>query len=150
VPQELVEKPEACFALWSFSTINLYFTILLVGEYSVYYFLCQLSSPRTPKFRKTVMIPTPRTPTPFKNALAAQEKMHGPLKMEVRRQMCLCAFEPFHSLDDNMFLFCTLYGDLMISWFYLSVCLCVSATAVGIPRRRHSGSFEAGDRVRHL
>lgn len=28
------------------------------------------------------MIPTPRTPTPFKNALAAQEKMHGPLKME--------------------------------------------------------------------
>ncbi|XP_030254866.1 myb-related protein A isoform X2 [Sparus aurata] len=37
---------------------------------------------RTPKFRKTVMIPMPRTPTPFKNALAAQEKMHGPLKME--------------------------------------------------------------------
>uniref|UniRef100_A0A3P8U162 MYB proto-onco like 1 n=1 Tax=Amphiprion percula TaxID=161767 RepID=A0A3P8U162_AMPPE len=37
---------------------------------------------RTPKFRKTIMIPTPRTPTPFKNALAAQEKMHGPLKME--------------------------------------------------------------------
>lgn len=37
---------------------------------------------RTPKFLKTVMIPTPRTPTPFKNALAAQEKMHGPLKME--------------------------------------------------------------------
>ncbi|KAG7524711.1 myb-related protein A isoform X2 [Solea senegalensis] len=37
---------------------------------------------RTPKFRKTVMIPTPRTPTPFKNALAAQEKMHGPLKIE--------------------------------------------------------------------
>ncbi|KAJ3611732.1 hypothetical protein NHX12_021746 [Muraenolepis orangiensis] len=37
---------------------------------------------RTPKYRKTVMIPTPRTPTPFKNALAAQEKMHGPVKME--------------------------------------------------------------------
>ncbi|KAM9839246.1 myb-related protein A [Aulostomus maculatus] len=37
---------------------------------------------RTPKFRKTVMIPTPRTPTPFKNALAAQEKMHGPLRIE--------------------------------------------------------------------
>ncbi|XP_049913225.1 myb-related protein A isoform X2 [Epinephelus moara] len=37
---------------------------------------------QTPKIRKTVMIPTPRTPTPFKNALAAQEKMHGPLKME--------------------------------------------------------------------
>ncbi|XP_077592122.1 myb-related protein A [Stigmatopora nigra] len=37
---------------------------------------------RTPKLRKTVAIPTPRTPTPFKNALAAQEKMHGPLKME--------------------------------------------------------------------
>uniref|UniRef100_A0A3P8RBL3 V-myb avian myeloblastosis viral oncogene homolog-like 1 n=1 Tax=Astatotilapia calliptera TaxID=8154 RepID=A0A3P8RBL3_ASTCA len=37
---------------------------------------------RTPKFCKTVMTPTPRTPTPFKNALAAQEKMHGPLKRE--------------------------------------------------------------------
>ncbi|KAM9333826.1 myb-related protein A [Pholidichthys leucotaenia] len=37
---------------------------------------------RTPKCRKTAVIPTPRTPTPFKNALAAQEKMHGPLKME--------------------------------------------------------------------
>ncbi|XP_061569696.1 myb-related protein A isoform X2 [Cololabis saira] len=35
---------------------------------------------RTPKFHKNVT--TPRTPTPFKNALAAQEKMHGPLKME--------------------------------------------------------------------
>lgn len=43
----------------------------------------QNSSLRTPKLRKTVNIPTPRTPTPFKNALAAQEKMHGPLKMEV-------------------------------------------------------------------
>ncbi|KAK7879051.1 hypothetical protein WMY93_030804 [Mugilogobius chulae] len=39
---------------------------------------------RTPKYRKTVRIPTPRTPTPFKNALAAQEKMHGPLKMELQ------------------------------------------------------------------
>ncbi|XP_068604273.1 myb-related protein A [Brachionichthys hirsutus] len=37
---------------------------------------------RTPKVRKTVTLTTPRTPTPFKNALAAQEKMHGPLKME--------------------------------------------------------------------
>ena len=33
------------------------------------------------------MIPTPRTPTPFKNALAAQEKMHGPVKMEVRGRL---------------------------------------------------------------
>ncbi|CAG5895930.1 unnamed protein product [Menidia menidia] len=37
---------------------------------------------RTPKFPKNGPAPTPRTPTPFKNALAAQEKMHGPLKME--------------------------------------------------------------------
>lgn len=50
----------------------------------------KLFSSRTPKFRKTVMIPTPRTPTPFKNALAAQEKMHGPLKMEVQCQTCVC------------------------------------------------------------
>ncbi|KAG5268794.1 hypothetical protein AALO_G00216570 [Alosa alosa] len=36
---------------------------------------------RTPKVRKSIMGHTPKTPTPFKNALAAQEKMHGPLKM---------------------------------------------------------------------
>ncbi|XP_039540544.1 myb-related protein A isoform X2 [Pimephales promelas] len=36
---------------------------------------------RTPKLHKNIIIHTPRTPTPFKNALAAQEKMHGPLKM---------------------------------------------------------------------
>ncbi|KAG7272299.1 hypothetical protein CRUP_014184 [Coryphaenoides rupestris] len=41
------------------------------------------TTPKTPKYRKTVMIPTPRTPTPFKNALAAQEKIHGPVKMEM-------------------------------------------------------------------
>ncbi|KAM4718622.1 myb-related protein A isoform 2-T3 [Anableps anableps] len=37
---------------------------------------------RTPKFVKNAAVPTPRTPTPFKKALAAQEKMHGPLRME--------------------------------------------------------------------
>nr|XP_055038493.1 myb-related protein A isoform X4 [Misgurnus anguillicaudatus] len=36
---------------------------------------------RTPKVHKNIMVHTPRTPTPFKNALAAQEKMHGPLRM---------------------------------------------------------------------
>ncbi|KAL4635199.1 myb-related protein A [Arapaima gigas] len=36
---------------------------------------------RTPKIRKCILGPTPRTPTPFKNAMAAQEKMYGPLKM---------------------------------------------------------------------
>ncbi|KAK6492062.1 myb-related protein A-like isoform X1 [Huso huso] len=36
---------------------------------------------RTPKIRKSILAPTPRTPTPFKNALAAQEKKYGPLKM---------------------------------------------------------------------
>ncbi|MBN3272377.1 MYBA protein, partial [Polyodon spathula] len=36
---------------------------------------------RTPKVRKSILAPTPRTPTPFKNALAAQEKKYGPLKM---------------------------------------------------------------------
>ncbi|XP_015239884.1 PREDICTED: myb-related protein A isoform X2 [Cyprinodon variegatus] len=36
----------------------------------------------TPKLRKNIAVPTPRTPTPFKKALAAQEKMHGPVKME--------------------------------------------------------------------
>ncbi|KAF7213914.1 myb-related protein A isoform X2 [Nothobranchius furzeri] len=37
---------------------------------------------RTPKVRKKAAVLTPRTPTPFKNALAAQEKMHGPLRLE--------------------------------------------------------------------
>ncbi|XP_054893808.1 myb-related protein A isoform X2 [Poeciliopsis prolifica] len=37
---------------------------------------------RTPKLVKNAAAPTPRTPTPFKKALAAQEKMHGPLRME--------------------------------------------------------------------
>ncbi|XP_023650126.1 myb-related protein A isoform X4 [Paramormyrops kingsleyae] len=36
---------------------------------------------RTPKIRKSILGPTPRTPTPFKNAMAAQEKLYGPLKM---------------------------------------------------------------------
>lgn len=54
--------------------------------------LCQHFSSRTPKFHKTVMMPTPRTPTPFKNALAAQEKMHGPLKMEVSSLTFGCQF----------------------------------------------------------
>ncbi|XP_051970888.1 myb-related protein A [Xyrauchen texanus] len=36
---------------------------------------------RTPKIHKNIMAHTPRTPTPFKNALAAQEKMHGPLSV---------------------------------------------------------------------
>uniref|UniRef100_A0A673NMF5 V-myb avian myeloblastosis viral oncogene homolog-like 1 n=1 Tax=Sinocyclocheilus rhinocerous TaxID=307959 RepID=A0A673NMF5_9TELE len=36
---------------------------------------------RTPKLHKNITVHTPRTPTPFKNALAAQEKMHGPLRM---------------------------------------------------------------------
>lgn len=42
-----------------------------------------LRSFRTPKIHRNVMVHTPRTPTPFKNALAAQEKMHGPLKIVV-------------------------------------------------------------------
>ncbi|XP_078396526.1 myb-related protein A isoform X3 [Cetorhinus maximus] len=35
---------------------------------------------RTPTIRRTVLDSTPRTPTPFKNALAAQEKKYGPLR----------------------------------------------------------------------
>ncbi|NXY91307.1 MYBA protein, partial [Alcedo cyanopectus] len=36
---------------------------------------------RTPTIRRSLMGATPRTPTPFKNALAAQEKKYGPLKL---------------------------------------------------------------------
>ncbi|XP_051015277.1 myb-related protein A isoform X2 [Acomys russatus] len=36
---------------------------------------------RTPTIRRSILGTTPRTPTPFKNALAAQEKKYGPLKM---------------------------------------------------------------------
>ncbi|KAG9478869.1 hypothetical protein GDO78_012500 [Eleutherodactylus coqui] len=35
---------------------------------------------RTPKIRRS-LLGTPRTPTPFKNALAAQERKYGPLKV---------------------------------------------------------------------
>ncbi|OCT76878.1 hypothetical protein XELAEV_18032082mg [Xenopus laevis] len=35
---------------------------------------------RTPTIRRSLMAVTPRTPTPFKNALAAQEKKYGPLR----------------------------------------------------------------------
>ncbi|KAM5158202.1 myb-related protein A [Mantella aurantiaca] len=36
---------------------------------------------RTPTIQRYVLGTTPRTPTPFKNALAAQEKKYGPLKV---------------------------------------------------------------------
>uniref|UniRef100_A0A8C5WCB2 MYB proto-onco like 1 n=1 Tax=Leptobrachium leishanense TaxID=445787 RepID=A0A8C5WCB2_9ANUR len=36
---------------------------------------------RTPTIRRSLLDTTPRTPTPFKNALAAQEKKYGPLKV---------------------------------------------------------------------
>nr|XP_033790169.1 myb-related protein A isoform X2 [Geotrypetes seraphini] len=36
---------------------------------------------RTPTIRRSLLNTTPRTPTPFKNALAAQEKKYGPLKI---------------------------------------------------------------------
>nr|XP_006006862.1 PREDICTED: myb-related protein A isoform X1 [Latimeria chalumnae] len=36
---------------------------------------------RTPTIRRSILSTTPRTPTPFKNALAAQEKKYGPLKL---------------------------------------------------------------------
>ncbi|KFP80723.1 PREDICTED: myb-related protein A, partial [Acanthisitta chloris] len=36
---------------------------------------------RTPTMRRSLLVSTPRTPTPFKNALAAQEKKYGPLRL---------------------------------------------------------------------
>uniref|UniRef100_A0A8I3W417 MYB proto-oncogene like 1 n=1 Tax=Callithrix jacchus TaxID=9483 RepID=A0A8I3W417_CALJA len=36
---------------------------------------------RTPTIRRSILGTTPRTPTPFKNVLAAQEKKYGPLKI---------------------------------------------------------------------
>ncbi|NWU68659.1 MYBA protein, partial [Pterocles burchelli] len=36
---------------------------------------------RTPTIRRSLLGTTPRTPTPFKDALAAQEKKYGPLKL---------------------------------------------------------------------
>ncbi|NXI35053.1 MYBA protein, partial [Galbula dea] len=36
---------------------------------------------RTPTVRRSLLGSTPRTPTPFKNALAAQEKKYGPLRL---------------------------------------------------------------------
>lgn len=45
-------------------------------------FLC-LNSFRSPTMRRSLLGSTPRTPTPFKNALAAQEKKYGPLRLMV-------------------------------------------------------------------
>ncbi|XP_046883056.1 myb-related protein A-like [Hypomesus transpacificus] len=36
---------------------------------------------RTPKVRKAIMLPTPQTPTPFKNSMTMQNNTEGPLKM---------------------------------------------------------------------
>lgn len=98
--------------------------------------LCIFLRSRTPTFRKAVTIPTPRTPTPFKNALAAQEKMHGPLKMEVRAELHLCVTVA-----------------LPFTWFRAATdgsARLVLATAAGVSGRRHTRSSEAGNRGWHL
>uniref|UniRef100_A0A8C3SSV4 Uncharacterized protein n=1 Tax=Chelydra serpentina TaxID=8475 RepID=A0A8C3SSV4_CHESE len=41
---------------------------------------------RTPAIKRSILESSPRTPTPFKNALAAQEIKYGPLKMLVRNK----------------------------------------------------------------
>ncbi|XP_038248545.1 myb-related protein A isoform X2 [Dermochelys coriacea] len=54
---------------------------------------------RTPTIRRSLLGTTPRTPTPFKNALAAQEKKYGPLKIvhtsakKVRKSLVLDSWE---------------------------------------------------------
>ncbi|XP_072267202.1 myb-related protein A isoform X2 [Pyxicephalus adspersus] len=48
---------------------------------------------RTPTIRRTLQGTTPRTPTPFKNALAAQEKKYGPLKV---------SSQPFAYLEEDI------------------------------------------------
>lgn len=92
----------------------------------------QNSSLRTPKLRKTVNVPTPRTPTPFKNALAAQEKMHGPLKMEVSGKV---------------------FAQRCPATVAVVLKACppaLAAAAPGLPGGGHTGSAEAGDGSGHL
>ncbi|KFO87004.1 Myb-related protein A, partial [Buceros rhinoceros silvestris] len=48
---------------------------------------------RTPTIRRSLLGSTPRTPTPFKNALAAQEKKYGPLKL---------TSQPFAFLEEDI------------------------------------------------
>ncbi|XP_018409725.1 PREDICTED: myb-related protein A [Nanorana parkeri] len=48
---------------------------------------------RTPTVRRSLLSTTPRTPTPFKNALAAQEKKYGPLKV---------TSQPFAYLEEDI------------------------------------------------
>ncbi|KTF87115.1 hypothetical protein cypCar_00014992 [Cyprinus carpio] len=58
---------------------------------------------RTPKLHKNNIVHTPRTPTPFKNALAAQEKMHGPLRMVVSpHEKTLDAPQPLALLEEDI------------------------------------------------
>lgn len=51
---------------------------------------------RTPTIRRSILGTTPRTPTPFKNALAAQEKKYGPLKIVVCVFFILKCFPSFN------------------------------------------------------
>lgn len=48
---------------------------------------------RTPTIRRSLLSTTPRTPTPFKNALAAQEKKYGPIKV---------TSQPFAYLEEDI------------------------------------------------
>lgn len=44
---------------------------------------------RTPAIKRSILESSPRTPTPFKHALAAQEIKYGPLKMLVSSRKVL-------------------------------------------------------------
>lgn len=55
---------------------------------------------RTPAIKRSILESSPRTPTPFKHALAAQEIKYGPLKMLVSSRKVL-RFSALTRVDDK-------------------------------------------------
>lgn len=45
--------------------------------------ICSKSAMKTPKYRRSLLDASPRTPTPFKNALAEIQRRNGPLRSMV-------------------------------------------------------------------
>jgi hypothetical protein len=65
---------------------------------SFYSLLLLFFSFRTPAIKRSILESSPRTPTPFKHALAAQEIKYGPLKMLVSSRKVL-RFSGLRSVD---------------------------------------------------
>lgn len=74
---------------------------------------------RTPTIRRSILGTTPRTPTPFKNALAAQEKKYGPLKVVVCILFVFKNFLSFNRANCDFFIILILIFKYICTETYL-------------------------------